>query len=137
MIQKIILALLLFFLSCKQPENLVNEPDGTIKGNIIPGVAAGRTGSIYVVASYTNDPNETDWTKHSVTLSSFDSYKIKELVAGKYYLLIHLDENKNQQRDPGEPSGGYDTDGDNRVDPVTLIGGKTLEVDLRFFTFYE
>ena len=134
----VLLLLLPIYLTvfCKNAETLVNKADCTITGHIIPGNAAGRNGPIYVVASTTNDQNNINWTKNSLVLSSYGTFKIKDLVAGKYYLIIHMDENHNQQRDVGEPLGGYDANGDERLDPVTLVGGKTLEIDLAFFSSY-
>ena len=136
--RSVVLLFILFLVSihCKKAETLVNEADGTIRGNVIAGEAAGKTGFIHVVATHTNAQDEIDWSRNSATLNTFSAYEIEELVAGKYYLVIHLDENRDNTRDPGEPWGGYDSNGDERLDPVTLIGGKTVDVDLSFFSNY-
>lgn len=126
----------LLVISCDKPKSLENEPDGTIKGNVIPGEAAGRSGLIRIVASHTNAWDGIDWNINGITLSTFGPYEIKELIAGKYYIIVHLDENKDGTMNSGEAWGGHDTNGDKRLDTVTLIGGNTLNVDVRCFSFY-
>lgn len=129
---------LLFFITggCSNPESLENEPDGSIRGNVIPGEAAGRSGQIRIVASRTSEWEDIDWDTNAITLSAYGAYEIEELTAGKYYVIIHLDENRNGSVDSGEPWGGHDTNGDKRLDPVTIVGGNTVTVDVRFYAFY-
>ncbi len=126
------LILAAFVFACKK-ETLVDKADGTITGQVAPGEAAGRSGPIIVVVSYTNELDKIDWTRNRDVLSRFGTYEIDELPGGKYYIAAHLDENRNEQRDAGEYWGGYDATGDGRLDPVTLDGGKTLRKDISFF----
>ena len=125
-----------FLFNCKKAETLANKADGIITGNVLAGIAGNSSGQIYVVASFTSDQDQTDWSKNSVTLKTFDQYKIQELVGGKYYLMLHLDSNRNHIRDLKEFWGGYDANGDGRLDPVALAGGETLTIDLSFFDIY-
>ena len=125
--------LLLSALSCQNPDTLVDKADGTITGQIAPGDAAGHSGRVIVVVSYTNELDAIDWQKNRDVLNQYGAYEIKELPGGKYYVAAHLDANHNDQRDAGEYWGGYDANGDGRLDPVTLDGGKTLRKDISFF----
>lgn len=125
--------LLLTVFACSNPDTLVDKADGTITGEVSPGEAAGRFGRVIVVAGHTNDLNDIDWQKNRDALNTFGVYEIDELPGGKYYIAAHIDENRNDQRDAGEYWGGYDSNGDGRLDPVTLDGGKTLTVDIAFF----
>ncbi|MEE4312833.1 MAG: hypothetical protein V2J62_13300 [candidate division KSB1 bacterium] len=121
---------------CSSPKSLENEPDCSIRGNVIPGEAAGRSGQIHVVASRTSEWDDIDWNVNAITLSSYGAYEIEELTAGKYFVIIHLDEDRNGSVDAGEAWGGHDTNGDKRLDPVTLVGGNTVTVDVRFYAIH-
>ena len=125
--------LLLSIFNCHNPDTLVDKADGTITGHVAPGDAAGRTGRVVVVADFTNDIQHIDWQKNHDVLSQFGAFEINDLPGGKYYIAAHLDENHNDQQDAGEYWGGYDANGDGRLDPVTLDGGKTLRKDISFF----
>ena len=133
----ILLLIVLCACFCRKAENLTNLADGIIEGDILPGEAAGYTGPIHVVASFTNDLEKITWSGSQHVVTNRNAYKIKELVAGKYYVIMYMDVNRNDRIDSGEPLGGYEADGDDRFDPVTLAGGETLKVDIRFFGFYE
>ena len=134
---KIILLLLTASLTlCKKSELLSHKADGAIIGNVLPGEAAGKSGPIYVVASRTSDRDAINWSSQNDVLPSHGAFRIDELVEGKYYLIIFLDENRNGVPNPGEPFGGYDANGDGVLDPVTLIGGKTVQVDVTFFAVF-
>ncbi len=124
---------LLSIFACDNPDTLVDKADGTITGKVAPGEAAGHTGRVIVVISLTNDVQQVDWQKNRDVLNQYGVYEINELPGGKYYIAAHLDENHNNQRDAGEYWGGYDANGDGRLDPVTLDGGKTLTKDISFF----
>ena len=134
---KILLAsfvfLLLSALSCNNPDTLVDKADGTITGQVAPGEAAGHVGRVIVVVGFTNDVDQIDWQKNRDVLNQYGVYEIDQLPGGKYYIAAHLDENHNNQREAGEYWGGYDANGDGRLDPVTLDGGKTLTKDISFF----
>jgi hypothetical protein len=123
-------------IQCNNPEPLSNKADGAIIGNVLPGEAAGTSGPIYVVASRTSDRNAINWTRQNDVLPSHGAFRIEELVEGKYYIAIFRDENRNGAPDSGEPFGGYDANGDGILDPVSLIGGKTVQVDVTFFTTF-
>jgi len=122
--------------SCQNPDTLVDKADGTITGQVAPGEAAGHTGRVIVVVSLTNDVQQINWQKNRDVLNQYGVYEIKELTGGKYYIAAHLDESHNDQRDSGEYWGGYDANGDGRLDPVTLDGGKTLYKDISFFATF-
>jgi hypothetical protein len=125
--------ILLSMLFCSNPDTLVDKADGTITGDVAPGEAAGRTGRVIIVVSFTNEMDNIDWQQNRDVLGQFGVYEIDELPGGKYYIAAHIDENRNDQRDSGEYWGGYDSNGDGRLDPVTLEGGKTLRKDISFF----
>lgn len=129
-------ALLVLVTACDNPETLVDKADGTITGSILPGVAGTASGKIYVVASYTNDLQDVDWTRNRDVLGRFGTYEINELPGGKYYLAMYLDQNNNEALDSGEFWGGYEANGDRRLDLVTLDGGKTLMKDITFLGRY-
>lgn len=129
----LILLILVIFFSCQNPATLVDKADSTITGQAAPGEAAGHAGQIIVVVSRTNELKNIDWRKNRDVLHQFGTYEIDELPGGKYYIAAHLDENRNDVRETGEYWGGYDSNGDGRLDPVTLDGGKTLRKDISFF----
>lgn len=116
--------------ACRQPQAPADQADGTITGKVLPGAAAGHTGKITVVAAFTSRMEQIDWSKNRDVLNSFGAFEITDLVGGKYYLAAFLDVNGNSRFDRGDFWGGYDADGDGRLDPVTLIGGKTLTLDI-------
>lgn len=124
------LLLITLIFACRQPQAPAEKADGTIIGKVLPGVAAGSSGTIIVVAAATNQLAQIDWTQNRAVLKQFGAFKITDLVGGKYYLAAFLDVNAGNTLDRGDFWGGYDADGDGRLDPVTLTGGKTLEVDL-------
>lgn len=115
------------------PDTLVDKADGTLWGQIAPGEAAGRKGPLIVVAAHTNELDKIDWNRNRDELNTFGNYEINELIGGKYYIAAHQDGNRNNQRDAGEYWGGYDANGDGRLDPVTLDGGKSVRKDIAFF----
>jgi len=87
---------------------------------------------ITVVAASTNELDVIDWTHKRDILNQFGEYEIEELVGGKYYIAAYLDMNGDGQFNQGDYWGGYDANGDGRLDPVTLDGGKRLVVDIAF-----
>ncbi len=123
-------AFLLLFSVCRHPTPPAEKADGTIRGRVLPGAAAGFTGPIYVTAATDNRINVIDWSKRSTILPNFGSFEISELKAGKYYLAAFLDVDKSGDFNAGDFWGGYDADGDGRLDPLTLVGGNTLTVDI-------
>lgn len=122
----------LALIACQNPETLVDKADGAITGNVLPGEAAGLKGKIYVTAASTNQFDKIDWSQQRDVLSQFGDYEITELVGGKYFIAAFLDVNGSSAPDAGDYWGGYESNGDGRLDAVTLIGGKTLAVDIAF-----
>lgn len=127
----ILFLIVVIFLGCN-PDTLENKADSTIMGQVLPGDAQGTTGSIIVVASHTNNLLDINWTGKRDVLNRFGSYEIDELVGGKYYIAVLLDENKNDKIDSGEYWGGHDANGDGRLDVVQVLGGKTTVQDVTF-----
>ncbi len=123
----------LLIIACDSPTPPDQTADGAIRGTVLPGAASGNSGSVIVVANRNNDPMSIDWQRQRDGLSGFGDYEIKELKEGQYFILVHLDANRNGERDAGEYWGGYDGNGDNRLDAVKLIGGETITVDATFF----
>ena len=124
---------ILLLAACDSPTLPDQDADGAIRGTILPGSAAGNSGSVIVVANRNNNPNTIDWQRQRDVLSGFGDYEIEELKEGQYFILVHLDADRNGERDAGEYWGGYDGNGDNRLDPVKLIGGEAITVDATFF----
>jgi hypothetical protein len=124
------------WLACHNPDTLVDKTDSTLTGSVLPGEAAGVSGPIIVVASHTNELEEINWHSQSDVLARFGTYEIKELTGGKYYIVALLDANHNETLDSGEYWGGYDANGDGRLDYVTLDGGKTVAQDISFIGRY-
>jgi hypothetical protein len=127
----------LALIACQNPETLVDKADGTITGNVLPGEAAGQKGKIYVTATSTNQLDKIDWSKQRDVLSQFGDYEITELVGGKYFIAAFLDVNSSSAPDAGDYWGGYESNGDGRLDAVTLIGGETLVADIAFLSRIE
>ena len=129
----ILIFLIVLIAACNSPTPPDQEADGTIRGTILPGTASGNSGSVIVVANRNNDPNTIDWQRQRDVLSGFGDYEIEELKEGQYFILVHLDADRDGERDAGEYWGGYDGNGDNRLDAVRLVGGETITVDATFF----
>ncbi len=132
----LIFVLCLLLGACENPDTLVDKTDSTLTGQVLPGVAGTTSGKIYVVASQTNNLADIDWTRNRDVLGRFGTYEINELPGGKYYIAAFLDENKNETLDQDEFWGGYEANGDNRLDLVTLDGGKTVTRDITFLARY-
>jgi len=132
----ILLASFVLFIACHNPDTLIDKADSVITGRVLPGEAAGQGGPIIVVISHTNELEKVNWTVHRDILSRFGNYKVEELTGGKYYIIAHLDENRNEKLDRGEYWGGHDANGDSRLDYVTLDGGTTLVQDISFIARY-
>jgi hypothetical protein len=128
---------LLALIACENPKTLVDKADGAIIGKVLPGEASGYRGKIYVTATSTNQLEQIDWSRHRDVLSQFGDYEITDLVAGKYFIAAYLDVNRNAIPDSGDYWGGYESNGDGLLDAVTLIGGKTLVVDIAFLKRIE
>jgi len=131
----IIISLLL--LNCSTQDPLSEKADSTLMGTVYPGIASGQKGHITVVVSETSFQENINWDVNVNHLTSFGTYEIKELVGGKYYIITHMDTNGNGQRDRDEYWGGYDANGDGRLDPVSVIGGETTIADITFFDIYD
>ena len=129
----LIVVVLIAFPACQNPDTLVGKADSTLTGKVLQGIAAGKSGAIFVVASHTNELDKIDWGSQRDILTRFGTYEIKELVGGKYYIAAFMDANGNDKPDSGEYWGGHDTNGDGRLDYVTLDGGKTVVQDISFF----
>jgi hypothetical protein len=127
-----LLPLLVLAAACENPKTLVDQADGAIIGKVLPGEAAGYRGNIYITATSTNQLDKIDWSIQRDVLSQFGSYEITELVAGKYFIAAFLDVNGTTAPDAGDYWGGYESNGDGHLDAVTLIGGKTLVIDIAF-----
>jgi len=104
----------------------------TISGTVTYTGDAGVTSPISVSAHLNPEDEPVAFAE---LIEAGDSYKIKGLPAGSYYISALLDiDNSGGPPDPGEPTAWYDSNGDGTPDPVIIeLGDNVYLIDIDLF----
>jgi hypothetical protein len=126
--QVYLLVLLFIFVVFALPSIYILYKTGKATGSISGTVyyPGGEQGNIIVNAVQVNPQTGRNFITNPSANQPFSLYGI---VAGYYPIEAFLDVRFNGHRDPGEPSGFYDANGDGEPDAV-FIQGKINGIDI-------